>query len=71
MLKINDKYYLDSDRFQFIVREKYIGTDGKRKGEEVFKDVAFCGNLFQVKAWIMQNEIRSDLTLLENIEMLA
>jgi len=60
MIKLTDKYILDSDKFNFIVKIK------TEKGK--YREVAYCGNLKQVKNWIMENEIKADLTLLENID---
>lgn len=65
MIKITDEYYLDKDSIQFIVKEKYVN----KKGEEKFKDIAFCGNLKDVKNFLYTKEIRKDLTILENVEL--
>lgn len=65
MIKITDEYYLDKDSIQFIVKEKYVN----KKGEEKFKDIAFCGNLKDVKSFLFTKEIRKDLTILENVEL--
>lgn len=65
MIKITDEYYLDKDSIQFIVKEKYVN----KKGEEKFKDIAFCGNLKDVKNFLFAKEIRKDLTIMENVEL--
>ena len=68
MIHIEGDYYLDSDRYQFIICEKKIGKSGKRKDQEVMDQIAFCGNLFQVKDWLMQHELRQNLEMLKNID---
>lgn len=68
MIKITDKWYLDSDKYQFIICEKKIAQKGENIGNEYYDQVAFCGNLFQVKSWLMNEEIRADLELLNNID---
>lgn len=65
MIHIEGDYYLDSDRYQFIINRKMVN---KKTGEEYFNPVAFCGNLFQVKNWLFNEEIRNDLQILKNIE---
>lgn len=65
MIKITDRWYLDSDRFQFIVKEKKLS---KKDGKEYLDPVAFCGNLFQVKNWLLNQEMKDDLSLIENID---
>lgn len=68
MLKINGRWYLDSDSMQFIIYEKTISKSGKTAGQEVFTPKAFCGNLFQVKNWLFNQEIKDNVELLNNIE---
>lgn len=65
MIKITDRWYLDSDRFQFIIREKKLS---KKDGKEYLDPTAFCGNLFQVKNWLLNQEIKDNLGLIENID---
>lgn len=66
-IKITDKYYIDADKFQFIVLEKKIAKEGKNPGSIKYDPVAFCGNLFQLKNWILNQEIRDNVDLLNNI----
>ena len=68
MIHIEGDYYLDSDRFQFIICKKLIAKTGKNVGQEYYDPVAFCGNLFQVKNWLFNEEIRNDLDIIKNIE---
>ena len=66
-IKVTDKYYIDADRFQFIALEKKTAKEGKNAGKEWFDPVAFCGNLFQLKNWIFNQEIRDNIELINNI----
>ena len=70
MIHIYDKWYLDSDAFSFIISERSTIKDENSKnfGQEIFKNVAYCGNLYQVKNWLMNEEIRSNLELLNNLD---
>ena len=63
MIKITDEYALDSDTYNFIIKEKHT----TKKGKEVWEDVAYCGNLTQVKNWLMNRHISKDLSILENV----
>ena len=65
MIHIEGDYYLDSDRYQFIINRKMVN---KKTGKEYFNPVAFCGNLFQVKNWLFNEEIRDNIEILKNIE---
>lgn len=68
MIHIEGNYYLDADRFQFIICEKKVAVTGKNAGREYFDQVAFCGNLFQVKNWLFTQEVRSNIEIIKNIE---
>lgn len=68
MIHIEGNYYLDADRFQFIICEKKVAVTGKNAGQEYYDQVAFCGNLFQVKNWLFTQEVRSNIEILKNIE---
>ena len=65
MIEINDKYAISSDAFSFCVKEK-IKT---KKGDYRWKDIAWFGNLKQLKSFLMEKEIREDLSILENVSM--
>ena len=67
MIKITERFYIEADRFQFIVLEKKISKEGKNVGSVKYDPVAFCGNLFQLKNWIYNQEIRDNIDLLNNI----
>lgn len=64
MIKITDRWYLDSDSMQFIIYEKTIS---KKNGKEVYNPRAFCGNLFQLKNWLINKELFDNIELLNNI----
>lgn len=67
MLKINDRWYVDSDSMQFILYERTIAKKGKRAGEEIFTAKAYCGNLIQLKNWLINQEILDNIGLLRNL----
>ncbi len=64
MRKINDKYFLDTDAFSYIIREKKI----RKNGKEFYDPIAFCGNLVQLKDYLVNKEVREDINLLDNID---
>ncbi len=70
MIQLNDKYYLDSDVFNFILLERSIIKDENSKnfGQERFDPIAYCGTLEQVRSFIFEKEIRADINLLTNID---
>ena len=67
MIHIEGNYYLDADTYQFIICEKKVRKDGKDAGSEYYDQIAFCGNLFQVKNWLFNQELRSNIELIKNI----
>ena len=64
MEKINDKYYLGSNKNTFILYEKKISSSGK----ENFKNVGYISSLYAVYSTIIEREIKSDLSIINNIE---
>lgn len=68
MIHIEGNYYLDSDKYQFIVCEKKKRLSGREIGEDYYDPVAFCGNLLQLKDWLFTQELRDNLNLLNNLE---
>lgn len=70
MLKINEKYYLDSDSVQYILIEKSIVKKEKSKnyGKETFKTVGYYGTLESLKVALLEKEIKENLELLNNID---
>jgi hypothetical protein len=70
MLKINEKYYIDSDSCNYILLEKSIVKDEKSKnyGKEVYKNVAYYGNVNSLYNGLIEKEIKENVELLNNIE---
>ncbi len=70
MEKITDKYYLDSDKYQYIVVEKSVVSDENsvNYGREKFDNVAYCNTLNQVRTFLFEQCIKDDLTILNNID---
>ncbi len=70
MLKINEKYYIDSDSCNYILLEKSIVKDEKSKnyGKEVYKNVAYYGNVKSLYKGLIEKEIKENIELLNNIE---
>lgn len=70
MLKINEKYYLDSDSLQYILIEKSIvqKEDSKNYGKETFKNVGYYGTLEVLKQALLEKEIKDNIELLNNID---
>jgi len=70
MLKINEKYYLDSDSLQYILIEKNIVAkkDSKNCGKETFKNIGYYGTLESLKKSLLEKEIKDNLDLLNNID---
>ena len=70
MLKIEEKYYIDSDSCNYILLEKSIVQDEKSKnyGKEVYKNVAYYGNVKSLYNGLIEKEIKENVELLNNIE---
>lgn len=66
MEKINDKYYLGSNKNTFILYEKKISSSGK----ENFKNVGYISSLDAVYNTIIEREIKSDLSIINNIKII-
>ena len=66
MEKINDKYYLGSNKNTFILYEKKISSSGK----ENFKNVGYISSLDAVYSTIIEREIKSDLSIINNIKII-
>lgn len=64
MEKINEKYYLGSNKNTFILYEKKISTSGK----ENYKNVGYLPSLDAVYNAILEKEIKENITLLNNIK---
>lgn len=70
MIKITDKYYLDSDSCNYILIEKSIvqKEDSKNYGTETFKNIAYYGNIESLYNGIIEKEIKENIELLNNID---
>ena len=70
MLKINEKYYLDSDCFQYILIEKGVvqKEDSENYGKETFKNVGYYGTLEGLKQSLLEKEIKGNIELLNSID---
>lgn len=70
MLKINEKYYIDTDKCNYILLEKSIIQDEKSKnyGKEVYKNVAYYGSVNSLYAGLIEKEIKENIELLNNID---
>ncbi len=66
MEKINEKYYLGSNKNTFILYEKKISASGK----ENFKNVGYVSSLEAVYSTIIEREIKSDLSIINNIKII-
>lgn len=71
MEKINDKYYLDSDKYNLILIEKKIGKKGKSAGKECFVNVGYFTSIEQLYKSIIEQNIKDDLGLINNIQKIA
>lgn len=70
MLKITNRYYLDTDSCNYILMEKTIvqKEDSKNYGKEVFKNIAYYGSVESLYKGIIEKEIKENIELLNNIE---
>lgn len=42
---IDDRYFIDTDRFNYILREKYVSKKKKSYGKEVVNTIGYYNNL--------------------------
>lgn len=70
MIKITDKYYLDTDSCNYILIEKSIvqKEDSKNYGKETFKNIAYYGTIENLYNGLIEKEIKENVELLNNIE---
>lgn len=64
MEKINEKYYLGSNKNTFILYEKKMSSTGK----ESYKNVGYLTSLNAVYNALIEKEIKEDNALLNNIK---
>ncbi len=43
MMRLDDKYFIDIDKFQFVLKRKEIVKSGERKGKDTFYDEGYYG----------------------------
>lgn len=65
MEKINEKYYLESNKNNYTLFEKKISETTKK---ETYKKVGYYTNLEVLYTAIVEKEIRDDLGLIKNME---
>lgn len=70
MIKITDRYYLDSDRLQYILIEKSVvqKEGSKNYGAEKFSNIGYYSTLESLKQSLLEKEIKENLELLNNID---
>ena len=68
-IKLTEKYYLTSDKLNYILQERQIIKKGERIGAETFVPFAYFGNFKHLANTILELEIReSDITELKEIK---
>ena len=64
MVKINERYFLGSNKNTFILYEKKTSSSGK----ESYKNIGYLSSLDAVYNSILEKEIKEDLSILNNIK---
>ena len=72
LLRINEKYYIDSDSCNYILIEKHVIQDKKSKnyGKETFKNIAYYGTIESLYKGLIEKELKENINLLNNIEQI-
>lgn len=65
MEKINEKYYLESNKNNYTLFEKKVS---ETTNKETYKKVGYYTNLEVLYTAIVEKEIKDDLGLIKNIE---
>ena len=60
MIKLTDRYYIDFDKYNIILKEKKITKSGKNKGEPRLEAQAFAPLFSQIADYMVQKEYMSD-----------
>ena len=70
MIKITDRYYLDSDSLQYILIERSVvqKEGSKNYGAEKFSNIGYYSTLESLKQSLLEKEIKENLELLNNID---
>lgn len=64
MLKITEKYYLGSNKNNFVLYERKVSETGNER----FKNIGYICTLDALYQTLIEKEIRENLELLNNIE---
>ena len=67
---ILNEWYMDNDRYNYILVKRSIVKEGKRKGEEKFTNESFYPNLPSLKRGILNKIILEDFINVELTELL-
>lgn len=67
MKAINDKYFIETDRYNIILLEKKISKKGKNIGKEYFDNIGYFTNLESLYKSIIEKEIKDDFGLVSDI----
>ena len=68
MIKLNEKYYLDNDPYNIILKEKKINKKGKNIGKETYKVIGYYSSVEWLYRAVIEKEILEDIGLLTNLE---
>lgn len=68
MEKINDKYYLGSNKNTYILYEKRTSST---TGKETYKNIGYISTLEAVYTTLIEKEIKEDLGVLNNISQIT
>lgn len=68
MEKINEKYYLGSNKNTYILYERKVSTT---TGKETYKNIGYISTLDAVYTTLLEKEIKEDLSILNNIGKFA
>lgn len=68
MEKINEKYYLGSNKNNFILYERKVS---ETTGKETFKALGYMMTLDKVYTTLLDKEIKEDIAILNNIPKIA
>ena len=55
MIKVNDRFSFERDKYQWVLHEKRLGKD-KHGNDKIHVDISFHGNLYQTAEAIINSE---------------
>lgn len=69
MIKINEKYVVDSDNLQYILKEKKTAKSDNKKslGKDYYVTIGYYGSLESLANALLEKQIKANLTIIENI----